>query len=77
MTTTSLPSVPAALLTPRQTEILTLLAQGLYYKEVAAALGISQSTVRAHAHMTYQRLQVRSRSQAILKLRELSGKTAA
>ena len=75
MTTTTLQCIPAALLTPRQQEILTLLAQGFYYKEIADALGISHATVRAHAHMTYQRLQVRSRSQALIKLRELSGQS--
>ncbi len=75
MTTNTLGSVPAALLTPRQREILTLLARGFYYKEIADLLGISHATVRAHAHMTYQRLQVRSRSQAINKLRELSGQS--
>src|SRR6185436_14191368 len=35
-------------LTPREQELLRLLAKGYYYKEIADALGITLSTVRAH-----------------------------
>jgi RNA polymerase sigma factor (sigma-70 family) len=59
-------------LTPRQQEILRLLAKGFYYKEIGAALGISHSTVRAHLHSAYRKLEVRSRSRAVIKLHELS-----
>jgi RNA polymerase sigma factor (sigma-70 family) len=59
-------------LTPRQREILTLLARGFYYKEIASALGISPATVRAHLHLTYRKLQVNSRHRAVLKFHELS-----
>jgi DNA-binding NarL/FixJ family response regulator len=49
-------------LTPRQREILTLLARGFYYKEIGATLGISHCTVRAHLHSVYQKLEVKSRA---------------
>jgi DNA-binding NarL/FixJ family response regulator len=57
-------------LTPRQREILQLLAQGFYYKEIGAALGISHCTVRAHLHSVYQRLEVKSRARAVVKFHE-------
>ena len=60
-------------LTPRQQEILQLLAKGFYYKEIGAALGISHSTVRAHLHSVYRKLEVRSRSRAVIKFHELIG----
>ena len=58
-------------LTPRQREILQLLAKGFYYKEIGATLGISHSTVRAHLHSVYRKLEVRSRSRAVIKFHEL------
>jgi DNA-binding NarL/FixJ family response regulator len=58
-------------LTPRQQEILGLLAKGFYYKEIGATLGISHSTVRAHLHSVYRKLEVRSRSRAVIKFHEL------
>jgi DNA-binding NarL/FixJ family response regulator len=57
-------------LTPRQHEILTLLAQGLYYKEIGAELGISHATVRAHLHSAYRKLEVKSRARAAIKFQE-------
>jgi len=57
-------------LTPRQREILALLAKGFYYKEIGAALGISHCTVRAHLHAVYQKLEVKSRARAVLKFHE-------
>lgn len=54
-------------LTPREHEILTLLARGLHYKEIAEQLGISTSTVRAHLHTIYGKLHVQSRTEAVVK----------
>jgi DNA-binding NarL/FixJ family response regulator len=39
---------PAAKLTPRQTQILTLVAQGKTYKDVGEAIGLSERTVKYH-----------------------------
>jgi len=57
-----------ALLSPRETEILHLLAQGLLYKEIADRLTISTSTVRQHIHRIYEKLHVQNRTEAINKL---------
>jgi len=57
-------------LTPRQEEILRLLAKGFYYREIGAALGISPFTVRAHLHFVYSKLGVKSRAQAVIKFHE-------
>jgi DNA-binding NarL/FixJ family response regulator len=54
-------------LTKREHEILSLLAKGLHYKEIAEKLGISTSTVRAHLHTIYGKLHVQSRTEAVVK----------
>jgi DNA-binding CsgD family transcriptional regulator len=64
-------------LTPRQMEILKLLAKGFYYREIGEALGISPSTVRAHLHSTYRKLDVNNRSRAVIKFHELAGSAPA
>jgi DNA-binding NarL/FixJ family response regulator len=52
-------------LTPRQIELLTLVAQGLTYKEIAAALHIAEPTVKYHMGEIVARLQLKNRAQAI------------
>ncbi len=54
-------------LTKREEEILGLLARGYLYKEIAAKLFISVETVRTHIRNIYEKLQVRTRTEAILK----------
>ena len=54
-------------LTKREEEILGFLAQGYFYKEIAASLSISVETVRTHIRNIYEKLQVRTRTEAILK----------
>src|SRR5690348_13535288 len=54
-------------LTPREQEILRLLAKGHYYREIGDSLDISLSTVRAHLHSVYKKLRVKSRTQAVCK----------
>lgn len=54
-------------LTKRETEILSLLAKGFLYKEIADQLGIALSTVRAHLHTVYEKLHVQSRTEAVVK----------
>jgi DNA-binding NarL/FixJ family response regulator len=54
-------------LTKREEEILGFLAQGFFYKEIAASLSISVETVRTHIRNIYEKLQVRTRTEAILK----------
>jgi DNA-binding NarL/FixJ family response regulator len=54
-------------LTKREQEILSLLAKGFLYKEIADQLHISLNTVRVHIQNVYEKLHVHSRSQAIMR----------
>lgn len=55
-------------LSTREKQILDLLAQGLMYKEIGAKAGISTETVRKHVRHIYDKLQVRSRMEAVRKV---------
>ena len=59
-------SPPAADLTPRETEVLALVRQGLANKQIARRLGISERTVKAHLTSAFQRIGVVDRTQAAL-----------
>jgi DNA-binding NarL/FixJ family response regulator len=52
-------------LTDREKEILKLLINGLSYKEIGAAVGISPNTAKKHVIHIYQKLHVNSRAQAL------------
>lgn len=54
-------------LSPRETDVLDLLAKGLLYKEIADQLHISTGTVRQHIHNIYQKLHVQNRTEALNK----------
>lgn len=54
-------------LTSRETEILSRLAKGCIYKEIADQMNISLDTVRTHLQHIYNKLQVHSRHEAVLK----------
>lgn len=54
-------------LSPREKEILQLLAKGLLYKEIADQLQITTGTVRIHIHKIYDKLHVQNRTEAINK----------
>lgn len=54
-------------LTPRESQILEMLAQGMVPKEVSDKLGISYATVRDYLKAVYAKLHVRSRTEAVLK----------
>jgi DNA-binding CsgD family transcriptional regulator len=59
-------------LTPRECEILGLLAGGQSTKEIARQLAISPNTAKTHIASVYQKLAVQRRTQAIHKARELA-----
>jgi DNA-binding NarL/FixJ family response regulator len=67
----SLPSSPPsrdlAKLTPREHEILALLSKGDLVKEIADTLGISFWTVQGHIKSTFEKLNVHSRIEAVLR----------
>ncbi len=54
-------------LSPRENEILQLLAKGLLYKEIAEQVHIATSTVRQHIHKIYEKLHVQNRTEALNK----------
>jgi DNA-binding NarL/FixJ family response regulator len=58
-------------LSAREIEVLTHLAKGYRYKEIAEELSISVLTVRSHLQRIYEKLHVRSRTEAVVKF--LSG----
>jgi len=58
------------LLTRREAEVLHLVGRGLANKQVATALHLSISTVKAHLHNVFTKLNVSSRSEAIACLRQ-------
>ena len=59
------PSTTKNPLTPKENEVLALLAEGLSYKMVADRLGVSYATVNTHAKRIYEKLHISSLGEAI------------
>jgi DNA-binding NarL/FixJ family response regulator len=59
---------PPVGLTPRETEVLRLVARGYTYAETAEHLGITRHTVHSHIKSSYRKLAVRSAAEAVAKL---------
>jgi pimeloyl-ACP methyl ester carboxylesterase/DNA-binding CsgD family transcriptional regulator len=57
-------------LTPREREVLEIVAQGLDNFEIAARLRISEKTVRNHVSVIFSKLGVNSRAQAVARARD-------
>jgi DNA-binding NarL/FixJ family response regulator len=64
-------------LSPREREVLELLARGYLYKEISDSLHICVPTVNSHIRRIYKKLQVRSRSQAVAKFTHIPNAAAA
>lgn len=60
-----------AVLSRRETEVLRLVAKGLSFKEVGAALDISSHTVITHVKRVYQKLAVHSRGEAVYEASQM------
>lgn len=58
------PSDEASSLTPRERDVLGLLAKGLTYADVARGLGISLGTVQSHVRSIYGKLEIASKAEA-------------
>ena len=58
---------PSEELSPREQEVLDLLSQGFMYKEISDKLGISFETVRTYIRRIYEKLHVRTRTEAVAK----------
>jgi len=57
-------------LTPREHDVLALLSKGCVDKEIASALGISAWTVHGHVKKIFERLNVRTRTEAVVRYLE-------
>jgi NarL family two-component system response regulator LiaR len=58
-------------ITPRELEILELIAAGLSNKEIAARVYVSENTVKTHSSRVFDKLGARRRTQAVQRGREL------
>ena len=61
----------ARALTPRETEVLTLLHKGMTISDIAAAMSISSATVRNHTQHVLMKLHVHNRLEAVILGRKL------
>jgi DNA-binding NarL/FixJ family response regulator len=55
-------------LTTRELEVVEHLRRGLTYDEVGAALGVSTNTVRTYIRSVYEKLQVSTKTEAVLEV---------
>ncbi len=56
---------PSATITPRESEVLALLSQGLQNKEIGAKLGVTDRTVKFHVGSILSKLQAGNRTEAV------------
>lgn len=61
------PSSTAQTLSPREVQVLELLAKGFLYKEIAEMTQVTYATVHTHIRHIYEKLHVRSRTEAVAK----------
>jgi len=63
--------VEALGLTPRELEILALMAEGLSNREIAERVSVSENTVKTHSSRVFDKLGARRRTQAVQRGKEL------
>jgi DNA-binding NarL/FixJ family response regulator len=68
---TAQPAAPEGTLTGREVEVLSALARGYTYAEIAQRLGISLGTVTSHVKNSYRKLTVHSGAAAVTRAAEL------
>ncbi|MGE0008696.1 MAG: response regulator [Parvibaculaceae bacterium] len=64
-----------ATLTPQQMRVLMMLKEGLLNKQIAFQLGVSEATVKAHVSAILQKLDVSSRTQAVIAASRIDGES--
>ena len=67
------PTVEAAKvegLSPRESEVLDLIARGFIYLEIADRMGVSVSTVQSHVRNIYGKLGVHNKAEAVFEARQ-------
>jgi DNA-binding NarL/FixJ family response regulator len=65
------PREPTASLSPREREVLTLMASGSTNREIAAQLHLSPHTIKEHTSALYRKLDVRNRAEAVRRAERL------
>ena len=58
-------------LSPRELEVLRLIAEGLSNQEIADRLFLALSTVKGHTRIIFDKLQVQRRTEAVVRAHEL------
>ena len=64
-------------LTPQQVRVLMMLREGLLNKQIAYQLGVSEATIKAHVSAILQKLNVESRTQAVILASRIDGDPTA
>ena len=64
-------------LTPQQTRVLGMIGEGLLNKQIAYELGVSEATIKAHVSAILLKLNVDSRTQAVIQLGKIGAAQAA
>jgi DNA-binding CsgD family transcriptional regulator len=57
-----------SLLTPREHELMRLVAKGLVNKQIAYELGVTETTIKFHMRNIYKKLRARNRVQALMRM---------
>lgn len=60
-------------LSPREQQVLNLLAEGFAYKQIAAEMNLSMGTIRTYIRSMYEKLHVNSRTEAVVKYLDAAG----
>ncbi|MFD1328350.1 response regulator [Mycoplana ramosa] len=63
-------------LTPQQSRVLSMLAEGLLNKQIAYELGVSEATIKAHVSAILLKLNVDSRTQAVIQFGKIGATVA-
>jgi DNA-binding NarL/FixJ family response regulator len=60
-----------ASLTPQQFRVLTMMSEGMLNKQIAYDLEVSEATIKAHVTAIFRKLNVRTRTQAVIAVQAL------
>ena len=60
-------------LTPQQVRVLMMLSEGLRTRQIASELGITEETIKTHVSDILQKLDVESRTQAVIEAAKTAG----